>query len=106
MSPVPIARLAVAALLFPSLPALAGQIEIDLPAAIDRAHRMSAAAIAAQGSLTVAEGAVTTAELPFLENPEIEAGLGPRLTAAQPIDAEIRIEQRVYRVRNVDLRPA
>ena len=93
MSPVPIARLAVAALLFPSLPALAGQIEIDLPAAIDRAHRMSAAAIAAQGSLAVAEGAVTTAELPFLENPEIEAGLGPRLTAAQPIDAEIRIEQ-------------
>src|SRR6058998_1141720 len=93
MSSVPIVRLAVAALLFPSVPALAGQIEIDLSAALDRAHKLSATAIAARGSLAIADGAVTTAELPFLENPEIEAGLGPRLSMARPIDAEVRIEQ-------------
>src|ERR1043165_3444788 len=93
MSSVPIARLAVAALLFPSMSALAGQIEIDLPAALDRAHRLSATAIAAAGAVPVAQGAVTTAELPFVDNPEIEAGFGPRLSAARPIDAEVRIEQ-------------
>lgn len=93
MSSVPIARLAVAALLFPSSPASAGQIELDLPAALDRAHALSATAIAARGALSVAQGAVTTAELPFLENPEIEAGIGPRLTVARPVDAEVRFEQ-------------
>jgi outer membrane protein, heavy metal efflux system len=93
MSSVPIAQLVVAALLFPSVPALAGQIDIDLAAALDRAHRLSATAIAAGGALSVAQGAVTTAELPFLENPDVEAGIGPRLTTARPIDAEVRIEQ-------------
>lgn len=93
MCSVPIARLAVAALLFPSLPALAGPIEIDLPAALDRAHRLSATAIAAAGAVSVAQGSVTTAELPFLENPEIEAGIGPRLSPARPLDAEARLEQ-------------
>lgn len=95
MSLVPVARLAVAALLLPSVPARAGQIEIDLPAALDRAHRLSPTAIAVGGAVAVAQGAVTTAELPFLDNPEIEAGVGPRLAAARPIDAELRIEQRL-----------
>jgi cobalt-zinc-cadmium efflux system outer membrane protein len=90
---VPIARLAVAALLLRSVPALAGQIEIDLPTALDRAHRASPAAIAARGELAIAQGAVTTADLPFRDNPEIEGGAGPRLTTARPVDAEVRVEQ-------------
>jgi cobalt-zinc-cadmium efflux system outer membrane protein len=90
---VPIARLAVAALLFPSMPVFGGELEIDLPTALDRAHKAAPAAIAARGEIAVAEGAVVSAELPFLENPEIEAGAGPRLTAARPVDAEVRIEQ-------------
>ena len=38
MSHVPIARLAVAALLFPSVPAVGGELEIDLATALERAH--------------------------------------------------------------------
>lgn len=93
MSHVPIARLAVAALLFPSLPAAGGELEIDLATALDRAHRASPAAIAARGDVAIAQGAMVTAELPFLDNPEVEAGAGPRLTPARPIDAEVRVEQ-------------
>jgi cobalt-zinc-cadmium efflux system outer membrane protein len=93
MSSVPIARLAVAVLLLPSVPALGGPIEIDLPTALDRAHELSPAAIAARGEPAVAEGAVTTAELPFTENPEVDAGAGPRLIPTRPIEADVRIEQ-------------
>jgi cobalt-zinc-cadmium efflux system outer membrane protein len=93
MSCVPIARLAVAVLLLPSVSALGGPVEIDLPIALDRAHKLSPAAIAARSGVAVAQGAVTTAELAFIENPEVEAGLGPRLTTARPIDADVRIEQ-------------
>src|SRR4051812_31265712 len=93
MSCVPIARLAVAVLLIPSMPALGGPIEIDLPTALTRARERAPAAIAARGGAAVAEGAVTTAELPFTENPEIDAGAGPRLTTARPIDADVRFEQ-------------
>jgi len=93
MSRVPIARLAVAVLLLPAVSAQGGPIEIDLPAALDRAHRLSPAAIAARAEVAVAQGAVTTAELAFTENPEVEAGLGPRMTTARPIEADVRIEQ-------------
>jgi len=93
MSHVPIARLAVAALLLRSVPALGGRIEVDLAAALDRAHQASPAAVSARGEIAIAQGAVTTAELPFHDNPEIEAGAGPRLIAGRPIDAEVRIEQ-------------
>src|ERR1044071_3254592 len=55
MSRVPIARLAVAALLLPSLPVLAAPIEIDLSAALARARRWSVAAIAAGGELAAAQ---------------------------------------------------
>jgi outer membrane protein TolC len=93
MSSVPIARLAVAVILLPSLPALGGPIEIDLATALDRAHKVSPAAVAARGEVAVAQGAVITTELAFTENPEIEAGAGPRLTTARPVDAEVRLEQ-------------
>jgi cobalt-zinc-cadmium efflux system outer membrane protein len=93
MSHVPIARLAVAALLLHSCSAFAGQIEIDLPAALDRAHRAAPTAIAARGQLAIARSAVTGANVTFLDNPEIEGGAGPRFTAARPIDADVRIEQ-------------
>src|SRR6185503_18895170 len=93
MSHVPIARLAVAALLLPSFPVFAGQLEIDLSSALERAHNASPTAIAALGEVAIVQGAVVTAELPFIDNPEIEAGAGPRLTTARPIDAEVRVEQ-------------
>jgi outer membrane protein TolC len=95
MSHVPIARLAVAALLFPSLPVFAGELEIDLASALERAHSASPTAIAARGEVAIVEGAVVTAELPFIDNPEVEAGAGPRLTTARPIDAEVRVEQKL-----------
>jgi cobalt-zinc-cadmium efflux system outer membrane protein len=95
MSCAPFARLAVAALLLPSSPVQAETLEIDLPTALDRAHHRAPAAIAAGGAITVAQGAVATAELPFVDNPELEAGAGPRLSDARPVDAELRIEQRL-----------
>ncbi len=90
---VPIARLVVAALLFQSSPALAGQIEIDLPGALARAHKAAPSAIAARGQLAIAQSGVIGANVTFLDNPEIEVGAGPRLTSSRPIDAELRIEQ-------------
>jgi outer membrane protein, heavy metal efflux system len=93
MSRIRIARLAVAALLLPSASALGGTLEIDLSTALDRARGMSAAAISARGEVAVAQGAVTTAGLAFIENPEVEAGAGPRLTGARPVDVELRVEQ-------------
>jgi cobalt-zinc-cadmium efflux system outer membrane protein len=90
---VPIARLAVAALLFHSAVASAGEITIDLPGALDRAHKAAPRAIAARGQLAIARSAVTGANVTFLDNPELEVGGGPRLTSARPIDAEVRIEQ-------------
>ncbi len=93
MSHVPIARFAVAALWLSSIPVFADPLEIDLPTALDRARRVAPAALAARGEVAVAQGAVVTAELPFLDNPEVEIGAGPRLTTARPIDAEVRLEQ-------------
>src|SRR5262245_24095993 len=93
MSHSPFARLAVAALVFHSIPALADQIEIDLPTAIARAHKSAPVAVGSRGQIAIAEGAVTGANVPFLDNPEIEGGAGPRLIDTRPIDAEARIEQ-------------
>ncbi|HEX8109469.1 MAG TPA: TolC family protein, partial [Kofleriaceae bacterium] len=104
MSCVPIARLAVAVLLLPSVPALGGPTEIDLSTALARAHKLSPAAIAARSGVAVAQGAVTTAELVFTENPEIDAGAGPRLTTARPIEADVRIEQNLELGRRVPRR--
>src|SRR5665647_30206 len=93
MSHVPIARLAVAALLFHSAFAFAGQIEIDLPGALDLAHKAAPLAVAARGQLAIARSGVTGANVTFVDNPEIEVGAGPRLTGSRPIDAELRVEQ-------------
>jgi cobalt-zinc-cadmium efflux system outer membrane protein len=88
-----IARLTVAALVLHSLPAASEPIEIDLPGALERAHRMAPDAIAARGRVGEAEARVIGADLPFTANPEIEVGAGPRLVADRPIDIDVRIEQ-------------
>src|SRR5262245_4902302 len=93
MSSVPFARLALAALVLHSIPAFADQIDLDLPAAIARAHQVAPAAVGARGQIAIANAAVTGANLPFLDNPEIEAGAGPRFTTARPTDVDARIEQ-------------
>jgi outer membrane protein, heavy metal efflux system len=94
MSLVPVARLPVAALLLlHALPAAGGPVELDLAAALERAHRAAPDAVAARGQLAVAEAAVTGANVAFVDNPEVDAGAGPRLTSARPIDVDVRIEQ-------------
>src|SRR5512143_740441 len=93
MSHVLIARLTVAALVLHSLPAASESIEIDLPGALDRAHRMTPDAIAARGRVAEAAALAVRADLPFATNPEIEAGAGPRLISGRPIDVDARIEQ-------------
>jgi cobalt-zinc-cadmium efflux system outer membrane protein len=90
---VPIARLAVAALLLHSAAASAGQLELDLAGSLARAHEAAPRAIAARGEVGVAEAAVTGANVAFVDNPELEAGTGPRFTSARPIDADLRVEQ-------------
>jgi cobalt-zinc-cadmium efflux system outer membrane protein len=97
MSVVPIAWLAMAALLIPSRPVSGESIEIDLPTALARARERSAAAIAARGEVAVAEGAVTAAGLAFIDNPEVEVGAGPRWSGAPgagtALQAEVRLVQ-------------
>jgi cobalt-zinc-cadmium efflux system outer membrane protein len=93
MSRLPIARLVAAALLALSFPAVAGQIDLDLPGALHRAHEYAPAATVGRGDLAIARAAVTGAAVTFVDNPEVEAGVGPRLTAARPWDAEVRVEQ-------------
>src|SRR3954465_7313115 len=93
MSRLPFARLVAAALLVHSLPGFAGQIDLDLPRALERAHEHAPSAIAGRGDVAIARAAVTGADVTFVENPELEGGLGPRLTPARPFDAELRIEQ-------------
>ncbi|HEX5060351.1 MAG TPA: TolC family protein [Kofleriaceae bacterium] len=93
MSQVPFARLALAALVLHSLPASADQIDLDLPNAIARAHQAAPAAVGARGQIAIANAAVTGANLPFIDNPEIEAGAGPRLISTRPTDVDARIEQ-------------
>ncbi len=93
MRHVRIARLSAAALLLHVVSASAGQIEIDLPAALDRAHRGAPDAVAARGQIAIAKAAVAGANVAFIENPEIEGGGGPRLTASRPIDLDLRVAQ-------------
>jgi len=93
MSRLSFARLFAATLLVRSLPAFAGQLDLDLSGALDRAHRNAPTAVSGRGDLAIAQAGVTAAAVTFVDNPEIEGGLGPRLTAARPIDAELRIEQ-------------
>ena len=88
-----IARLTVAALLVHSMPASAETIDIDLAGALARAHHAAPDAIAARGRIAQAEAAVIGANVTFVSNPEIEGGLGPRLTASRPIDADARLAQ-------------
>jgi cobalt-zinc-cadmium efflux system outer membrane protein len=93
MSHLLFARLFAAALLLHSVSASAEQIEIDLPAAIERAHKAAPVAVSARGEVEISRGAAIGASVPFLNNPEVEAGIGPRLIGGRPIDAEIRVEQ-------------
>ncbi|MEO8551739.1 MAG: hypothetical protein ABI678_17300, partial [Kofleriaceae bacterium] len=90
---VPFARLSVAALVLHSISAAAEPIDVDLKAALDRAHRFAPAAVAVRGQIAEAEAGVIGASVAFTTNPEVEAGLGPRFTGNRPLDAEVRIEQ-------------
>lgn len=87
------ARLTVAALLLHSISASADTIELDLPAALARAHRVAPDAIAARGRIAQAEAAVVGASVPFVSNPEIEGDLGPRFKTGHPIDADAILTQ-------------
>lgn len=87
------ARLTAAAVLVHSYPASADQIDLDLAGALARAHQAAPDSIAARGRIAQANAEVVGANVVFERNPEIEGGLGPRLTASRPIDAEARLVQ-------------
>lgn len=87
------ARLIAAALLALSGPASADQLDLDLAGALARARRAAPDAIAAQGRIAQAEAAVAGAGVVFERNPELEAGLGPRLTPGRSLDVEARLAQ-------------
>lgn len=93
MSHVVMARLTVAALVLHSFPSAAGQVEIDLRAAIERARRAAPQAVAAQGHVAEADAEVLGADVAFTTNPELEGGVGPRFTPGRPLDAEVRLDQ-------------
>ena len=89
----PFARLLAVALLAYSYPASAEQLDLDLSDALARAHRDAPDAIAARARIAQAEAGVVGANVTFETNPEIEGGLGPRLVASRPIDADVRLAQ-------------
>jgi cobalt-zinc-cadmium efflux system outer membrane protein len=93
MSRVPIAWLAVATLVLHAMPAAAEPIEVDLRAALERAHRVAPDAIAARGRIAQAEAAIAGADVLFTANPGIEAGAGPRFLAGRSLDLDVRVEQ-------------
>jgi len=93
MCPFPFARLTVAALALHSSAAAAEPLEIDLPGALARAHRLAPDAIAAHGRIAEADAGAIAADVAFTANPELEGGVGQRFTAGRPIDAEVRVEQ-------------
>jgi cobalt-zinc-cadmium efflux system outer membrane protein len=93
MAPFPFARLAAAALALHAAPAAAEPLEIDLRAALERAHRLAPDAVAARGRIAEAEAGAIAADVAFSANPEIDGGAGLRLTDGHPIDAELRIAQ-------------
>jgi outer membrane protein, heavy metal efflux system len=73
--------------------ARAERLELDLPAALERAHRLAPDAVAARGLLPVAQAAVAAAAVRFSNNPVFEAGAGPRLSGSRTTDLELRVEQ-------------
>jgi outer membrane protein TolC len=93
MSYVPSARLIAVALVFRAIPVAAEQIDLDLNDALERAHRVAPDAIAARGRIIEAQALSFGADLPFTINPEIDVGVGPRLTSERPFDIEARIDQ-------------
>lgn len=82
-----------AALVLPSISAHAGTLAIDLPSALERAHRVSSIAAQARGQIAEAEAGIVGADILFSLNPEIEAGLGPRLVTPRQYDVDARITQ-------------
>lgn len=82
-----------AALLFHFAPARAGTITLDRPGAIERAHRASPVTAQVRGQIAEAEAGIAGAEVLFTANPEIEAGIGPRLITPRRYDADARITQ-------------
>lgn len=93
MSHVPIARLIAVALVSCAIPVAAERVDLDLNGALERAHRMAPDAIAARGRIIEAQALPVGAGLPFATNPEIDVGVGPRLTSERPFDVEARIDQ-------------
>jgi cobalt-zinc-cadmium efflux system outer membrane protein len=87
------ARLIPAALLCYAASASADTIDLDLTGALARARRDARDAITARGRIAQAEAHVLGAGVVFVTNPELEGGLGPRLTSTHPLDAEARLSQ-------------
>jgi len=87
------AQLVCAAVVLSSLPAQAGPLTIDLPAALARARERAPEAIAAMGRIAEAEATRTGARVLLVHNPELEVGVGPRFGDARTTQIEARIAQ-------------
>ncbi len=93
MSAAPVARLVAAAILTCCSVASADPLVLDLPTALERAHRLAPDAIAARGHIAEAEARTVGAALAFTTNPEVELGAGPRFGSPRSFDLEARLEQ-------------
>jgi outer membrane protein, heavy metal efflux system len=87
---IPFARLTLAALVLHSTPALAGEVVLDLEAALARASE-SPAAIAARGRAAAADGLRRGAGA--LSNPDVEVEAGPRFAGDTTVDVAVRVGQ-------------
>jgi cobalt-zinc-cadmium efflux system outer membrane protein len=82
-----------AALVLHLEPVFAGTLTIDLPTALERAHRASPLAAQGRGQIAEAEGGVLGADVLFTSNPELDAGFGPRFVTPRLFDVDARVTQ-------------
>jgi cobalt-zinc-cadmium efflux system outer membrane protein len=95
MAHVQRARLVVAALLVHSSAAAAGEVVLDLDAAVARARAAAPAAIGARGRVGEAEAARRGAALRLPDNPELELEAGRRHADTTSIDLGVQLGQDV-----------
>jgi len=89
------ARCCAALLIFCATPAAAGEVVLDLRAALDRAAARAPEAIAARGRVGEAEATRVAASVRFPDNLELAVAGGPRRGAATTTDLSVELGQRV-----------
>lgn len=93
MSRLPRARLAAVALVCLHASARADEVVLDLPTALDRATRTTAATLAAHGEVAVASAGLVGTDRWITADPELEVEAGPRLADRATTGLRVQLGQ-------------